>query len=110
MSNRKPIAATAQMVHLTAFEIARGPVPDMNRQTSIGAGLHQRGVGDLGLACGESTRCWPGRGCSEASSDRNITDQVRLAKIIIGRYRTSEVTAKSRELWTGNTFWDHSPS
>ncbi len=46
------MAATAQIVHLTGFEIARGPAPDMNRQTSIGAGLHQRGIGDLGLAFG----------------------------------------------------------
>src|ERR1700744_3950511 len=56
MSKRKPMAATAQIVHLMGLEIARGPAPDMNRQTSIGAGFHQRGVGILGLAFGLSAR------------------------------------------------------
>src|ERR1700677_1483127 len=88
MSKRKPIAATAQIVHLTAFEIARGPVPDMNRQTSIGAGLHQRGVGDLGLAFGENTCVCPIEAPPDVRSDRNITYRTRLAKIVVLQKRT----------------------
>lgn len=74
------------MVHLTALEIARGPGPDMNRQTNTGEVLaRQRGAGDLGLARGENTRVCPVEAPSDAYSDRNITYRTRLAKIIVGR-------------------------